>query len=347
MSAYKRHRTNSTSDEEEQRAEPYWPRFLVMSPVDESDESLKRLSPFAIAAGIKGIAGDPKSVRKVGLGLHIEVTKRPHSDNLLKIRDGIFAGIPVTVTEHKTLNSRKGVIRCRDLAGITEDKICEELASQGVSAVQRIVLKRGTANEKPTDTYILTFKTAELPTAIKVGYLNVRVSMYIPNPLRCFKCQMYGHGTKQCKNTEDRCGKCDENHKTALCTSDKLCCHHCKTDHATQDRKCPKYLQEKEICHLKYTENITFPEARKRILAKQPSYAAATKNSIQTSQSTETPVPKVQTKEIGTQSPYYWPLGQTKPSVNKPNPIAKSPFKTQAKGPTPITRDYHGGCPTT
>ena len=40
-----------------------WPRFLIISSTD--DGALKKLSPFAIQKGLVGLAGEPKSVKKI------------------------------------------------------------------------------------------------------------------------------------------------------------------------------------------------------------------------------------------------------------------------------------------
>ena len=60
-----------------------WPRFLVDG--SSNDEVLKKLSPYAIQKGLEGLAGEPKSVKKLRSGsLLIEcATERP-SKNLLK-----------------------------------------------------------------------------------------------------------------------------------------------------------------------------------------------------------------------------------------------------------------------
>jgi len=45
-------------------------------------------------------------------------------------------------------------------------------------------------------------------------------------------------------------------------------CVNCSGDHPSSSKQCPKYQQEQEIIKLKYTLNIPFPEALKRILSK-------------------------------------------------------------------------------
>ncbi|GFV55556.1 uncharacterized protein TNCV_2573961 [Trichonephila clavipes] len=53
----------------------------------------------------------------------------------------------------------------------------------------------------------------KLPTTIKAGYLNCKIRLYIPNPLRCFKCQRFGHSQTSCcgQLTCSRCASTDEN----------------------------------------------------------------------------------------------------------------------------------------
>ena len=154
-----------------------WPRFLIIGSTNEG--ALRKLSPFAIDKGLQGLAGSLKSVKKLR--------------NLLKSR--LLCNLPIKVTPHSSLNSCKGVIRSRDLEGVSEEEICENLTSQGVVGVKRINIRRN--NELfPTNTLILTFNSPTLSNSVKAGYLNIPVAPYIPNPLRCFKCQKFGHGKK-------------------------------------------------------------------------------------------------------------------------------------------------------
>ena len=128
-----------------------WPRFLVIG--SSNDKALKKLSPFAIQKGLEGLAGEPKSVKKLRSGsLLIVCATESHSKNLLKSK--LLCNISINVTPHTTLNSSKGVVRSRDLEGVSEEEICENLSSQGVSSVKRINVRRN--NELvPTNTLYL------------------------------------------------------------------------------------------------------------------------------------------------------------------------------------------------
>ena len=90
-----------------------------------------------------------------------------------------FHQTPAKCTPHGNLNRSRGIIRCPDLAGISEEEIVDELSSQNVSEALRISVWRDGV-KKSTNTIVLTFRTAILPKTLKIGYLNVGVDIYIP-----------------------------------------------------------------------------------------------------------------------------------------------------------------------
>ncbi|GFY78273.1 RNA-directed DNA polymerase from mobile element jockey [Trichonephila inaurata madagascariensis] len=137
-----------------------------------------------------------KSIKKLPFGdLLIETATQAQSINLLQCTN--LSNISITATPHKTLNSSKGVIYCPDLIPLPDSEIEGELASQGVEADKRITsIKDGKTVTSPL--FILTFSKHTLPENILIGYLNIKIRPYIPNPLRCFHCQSYGHGTASC-----------------------------------------------------------------------------------------------------------------------------------------------------
>ena len=180
-----------------------------------------------------------------------------------------FGGVAVEVTPHKTLNISKGVIRCKDLSKTSEEEILQELSSQGVIHVHHIKSKRDN-KISPTNSFILTFQTPTLPSTVDVAYLRVRVAVYVPNPLRCFKCQRYGHASSRCSHSSV-CGRCGEQPHEGECPNDPHCVN-CSGDHPAFFRDCPRWHQEKAVLNYKYTNNVSFPEARKAL--SQPTYAS-------------------------------------------------------------------------
>ena len=74
----------------------------------------------------------------------------------------------------------------------TEENITEYLKTQGVTACKRFTIKKD-GNFIETNTLLLTFNTTTLPKSLKTFYRIIPVEVYIPNPLRCFNCQRFGH----------------------------------------------------------------------------------------------------------------------------------------------------------
>ena len=252
----------------------HFPKFLVIHGTDDS-KPLKKLSPFAIQKGIQGIAGIPEKVQRLRSGdILVEVSRRSHSTNLLQSK--MLVDVPVRISPHRSLNSTKGVIRSRDLIDCDEEEILDNLRPQGVTCVKKISLRRD-GNIRNTGTIILTFGMPTLPTHVKCAYLNLPVDVYIPNPLRCFKCQKFGHHKDNCRRSVvcARCGS--DGHDDSSCRETSKCAN-CSGNHPAFSRDCPHWLREKEVQVLKQTKGMTFPEARKYLedrnqAPKAPSYA--------------------------------------------------------------------------
>ena len=112
---------------------------------------------------------------------------------------------------HKSLNSSKGVVRNLELARTDPDEIKEIVPI--ITDVHRIVGKKNHLEVK-TNTLILTFNSTNIPDYLDISCLNIPVSQYVPNPIRCYKCQIFGHVTSKCKYN-DVCARCSETgHKT-------------------------------------------------------------------------------------------------------------------------------------
>ncbi|MES9994362.1 MAG: hypothetical protein ABW098_20625 [Candidatus Thiodiazotropha sp.] len=254
------------------------PRFLVISSTEE--RSVSSLSPFVIEKVLNGIAGVPKSIKKLRSGdLLVEYVNKKQIENLLRLDK--FFDLKVKVSLHGSLNSCKGVVRCPDLKGCSDQEILENMREQGVIGVRRIKVRRdGTL--KDTNTFVFTFNTSVLPKQLKVAFLRVPVDAYIPNPLRCYRCQLFGHHEDRCKK-ETICANCGQ---PQHCADETDCknpakCYNCKEDHPANSRHCQAWLTEKEILKVKYTRNVSFPEARKIVdsytAAPGKSYASITK----------------------------------------------------------------------
>ncbi|GFV26836.1 uncharacterized protein TNCV_3455071 [Trichonephila clavipes] len=246
---------------------------------------MARKSPFVIHKAIIGIGGEPKSIKKLRSGdLLIETTSALQSKSFLLAKT--FLDFPLTVNPHKSLNSCRGVISEPDLLSSSEAEILEGLSDQGVTQVRRISVKKD-SSLFPTKNLILTFNSPKLPSNIKAGYLNCKVRPYIPNPLRCFKCQRFGHSQTSCRG-QLTCSRCASvGHASTDCSLEPKCIN-CLQPHPSDSKLCPKWKIEKQIQEIKTTQNISYPEASKLIVPQLPQTYAQTTRSSTLNNSTQT-----------------------------------------------------------
>ena len=227
---------------------------------------------------------------------------------------------------------------------MTDEEIKNELESQGVSKVSRFILKKDNKEIK-TNTLFLTFDTHKPPEKLKIGYYIANVQPYVPNPLRCFQCQKFGHSKKWCKY-QLTCWKCgSEGHNGSDCTSETVCCLNCKGDHYASSKSCPVWIQEKEIQRVKTEKSLSYGEARKLVTSSSSSpsvttsYASAAKSATKkVSVDCQTPAfwigpqpsllkasfrPSIQTKSTGSGTHEATSSSnsmQNEKSVHKPSP---------------------------
>ncbi len=284
-----------------------WPRFISIKAT--SQHSLTK-NPFLVAKTIQAVAGELKTVKRLrDDSLLLECVNFHQAKNLLSLKQ--FAGTPVLSAPHRTLNSCRGIIRDRErcLQSLSEDEIAEELAPQGISSVKRFSINKD-GKTLYTNTYLISFNSATLPSDIKAGYHNLRVEVYVPNPLRCFTCQEYGHGSRNCKNTPACRRCCSKEHTSDSCSSAPYCCN-CKGDHMPSSKQCPAWIRESAINRLKYERNISFPEARKiyntSSTSTSTSYATVTKSQV-IKPATRTVSCQTQTSWINTEIPMSTPV---------------------------------------
>ncbi|GFW59436.1 RNA-directed DNA polymerase from mobile element jockey [Trichonephila clavipes] len=113
-------------------------RFLLISL--PSNDMLNKL-PFAIHKALLGIDGEPKSIKRLRSGdLLIETKSALQTKSFFLAKT--FLNSPVTITPHKSLIFRRGVISEPDLLNIPDSEILEGFSDQGVIQVRRITVKK-------------------------------------------------------------------------------------------------------------------------------------------------------------------------------------------------------------
>ena len=139
---------------------------------------------------------------------------------------------------------------------MSEVEILDELKDRGVFGVNRVTLKKE-GKAIPTSTLFLTCTSLELPKEITVGYLKVKVALFVSNQMRCFNCNKFGHTSQHCKVAAN-CPDCGKDQHEGRCEGPKLCSN-CNGPHASL---------AKENQRVRVEKRISFPEARQLVEAK-------------------------------------------------------------------------------
>ena len=211
--------------------------------------------------------GDVKVIEAKADSLRVICFTAVQADTLLKA-NGIM-GIPVKVTRPWSHNKKplepkpfRGVILNVDL-DFSEQEIAEET---GALTAKRIIRVEGGQQVKTT-TVALTFKD-EPPKMVYVGFYRFRVCHYIPAPIRCGRCQRFGHPTSACHSKQPRCVRCGEAHSFDDCPKkaegQPAHCANCGGNHSAAYRGCRRYQQVREALKIVGKERVSYADAVKR-----------------------------------------------------------------------------------
>jgi hypothetical protein len=210
-------------------------------------------------------------------------------------------------------------------------------AHSGAIWTHRITVKKdGKIIQTPS--VILAFE-GSMPEKIKIGLYAFSVQPYIPKPIRCAKCQRYGHKTRDCRKTFDTCPRCAGKHSISACNSDNLAvkCINCGGNHSAAYKGCIKYKSIATALKSTVTEGLTYSEALKKSnrqlrqdnVSNQPikpkhspppqKQDSSTQTEIKTHTTTQTEIPNDDLAEIlkATVDAVNWLLSQIKVTSNQ------------------------------
>lgn len=187
-----------------------------------------------------------------------------NAEQSLKKSIGIFDlgynDLKVKVSEHPTLNLVKGTVYSKALVDEDLDELLSSLSDQNVVKLERI-MRRENGIEIPTSTVIVTFKGVNLPSSVKIAYLNLAIRPFYPNPLRCTICQLYGHTRNHCSTKQQFCRTCaEESPHAGDCITEK--CRNCHGSHPSGSKICPKHHVEQNIIRIQTDRRISYHMAR-------------------------------------------------------------------------------------
>ena len=105
-------------------------------------------------------------------------------------------------------------------------------------------------------------KDANTANTILSTNVYIRDKKVIPKkprkePIRCLKCQMFGHKRRHCTVTEARCARCARRHETEECITLQrdFKCSNCGGQHPSYNRDCPAFEDKCEQLNERCPEN--------------------------------------------------------------------------------------------
>ena len=192
-------------------------RFLPMSCIEEG-KTLKSVSACRFARDLQQQIGDVQSVNRQRNGILLDGRTDAQIAKIISLN--CIAGLQVKVEVHSSLNLCNGVVTHEDFASESEEDLKFFFELIGVVNVQRI-RRKVDGVFIPSTTFILTFDKPFLSDRIHCGFFNFRVRQYVPNPLRCFECQRFGHSQEHCMS-QAICVSCDQKANSPPCQSSTL-----------------------------------------------------------------------------------------------------------------------------
>lgn len=234
--------------------------ILVILPKDRKDNG-KLKEPDLKEKLANTINHNPSTyeIIRTGIGFEIRTTSQALVTQIKKFTN--IGGIGVTIRTNT--NMVKGVIKNIPLDWNTDSL----LNNPQIHSAQRHQNKR----KENTKTVVITFIGKLLPNTLLFNNIKYTVYNYIPNPIRCYNCQIFGHLAHNCKR-KPVCAKCSGGHKTSDCTDTKRKCSNCLGDHSAAYKNCPKYQQVHKNIQQKI-ENTEHRSYRDAVLNRIPAPA--------------------------------------------------------------------------
>ena len=251
------------------------PYLTVKTTLETNKKGFAELSSGKIwkqlgALGIKKVG----RVDRKADSLTVNTLTAEDSSRLLDCKE--FCGLPVAVTPHSSLNCSRGVIKNGWLKGSAAEELVEDLPN--VVRAEQILVKKAGAMVK-TGTWILTFNTPTCPTRLDVYWMRLPVRVFIPKPMRCFRCQKFGHLTKHCKAKTETCVRCGAHEKHTDCSKEARC-PNCSGPHTASDKACPTYTATQMILRHRAENGGTYASSKEALFPGGTSYSAKLKNNL-------------------------------------------------------------------
>ena len=159
--------------------------------------------------------------------------------------EGVIHGIPLTT----------------DIHNLT-DHITTPHDTQIITNAYRLKNKFG----RDSTAVLLKFTGKELPALVSVRGTDIAfpVQEYAAPPLRCFKCQGFGHKSQGCRGVA-KCARCGGAHGVRECKTSTIKCPNCGGPHTSSKRGCLAYIRAAEVTKLMRREGMGWQKANSMV----------------------------------------------------------------------------------
>ena len=218
--------------------------------------------PRQVGKFVEKVVGKVDMVRVTRTGMVIIQCKNEEQmGKAVKVKK--FGECPVKCFRLEGRGRRRGVISGVPTT-MNEEEFCE---LSGVCEARRLTRFREGEREK-TKSVRLTFEGTVLPERIYMDYVCYRVRPFERAPLRCFKCQDYGHVAAVCSRNS-RCGRCGKDNccEEHCNMEEEPKCLHCEGNHRAGAAACPRRVKEVKVNKILGESKglITYAEAVRRV----------------------------------------------------------------------------------
>lgn len=260
---------NSGSDKEQEsvqkeRNEEY---IVIVRFNEKEQENMKRVNPFMLTTILAKKIGDIvyakvlndgnlmvkcADSKQLEIALKIKEIGKCKVENVGRVGDqrkvgytGVITGIPINVSMEELKKKIKG---------------------GNVMKVQRLKSnKEGVLRD--SESVAIEFEGENIPKKVFLGFMSYPVRAYVPKPLRCYKCQRFGHTAKNCSR-QRRCARCSGDHDYGNCgTGTPPKCCSCGGDHNVAYGGCEIMKKETKIQKIRVERRISYADAVKVIKA--------------------------------------------------------------------------------
>jgi len=265
----KDHRVNghcSKTDGGDSKHEPKFAAYMKGIECNISREAVSHHQEFK--AEITRICGPVAIIEARKNCVRFICTTERQREKLLKIETIVDKNVSVTLPfsilkkNHQSPQQMKrwskGVIT--RVPGNTTD---EEVKMETSAVMARRITRMVDGEAIPTSAVIIAFE-GELPKEVFVHLRRYKVSVYIPKPIRCNRCQVFGHRESSYEASVATCSRCSsKRHNYINCPVDEshAKCANCGQNHNAAYKGCIKYKTINKTLAISAKQGISYRDA--------------------------------------------------------------------------------------